>query len=92
MEALVFAQETSHQAKRCQRGIKPEVPFGYEALLTEDQRHRVDRCREFGWELHFIRRPTFGEPTVVMLDADERNSWRICDDGALEAFKDSRAA
>lgn len=77
---------------RCQRGTKPEVPFGYEALLTRDQRHRVDACREFGWELQFIRRPAAGEPTVVMLDVQERSSWCIGDDGALVAFRDTRAA
>lgn len=72
------------------RGRQPEVPFGYEALLTEEQRHRIDVCRGFGWELHFIRRPLFMTPTVVMVDADNGKTWQIHDDGELQLFSDLR--
>ncbi len=72
------------------RGQQPEVPFGYEALLTEEQRHRIDVCRNFGWELHFIRRPLFMTPTVVMVDADSGRTWQIQDDGELQHFTNLR--
>jgi hypothetical protein len=86
------AQEVLEVTDRCKRGIKPSVPFGYEALLTRDQRHVIDRCRGFGWELHFIRRPLFSDPIVVMIDANDHQHWLIHDNGAREAFNDLRAA
>ena len=70
----------------CKRGFKAEVPFGYEALLTDGQRQRLDDCRQLGWELQFIRRSLANCPTVIVRDTQERQSWRICDDGTLEAF------
>ena len=74
------------------RGSQPEVPFGYEALLTDGQRHRIDTCRGFGWELHFIRRPLFLSPTVVMVDADNHKTWQVTDEGELIPFSDLRNA
>ena len=86
------AQEVPFMTDKCKRGIKPAVPFGYEALLTQDQRHVVDRCRGFGWELHFIRRPLFSDPVVVMIDASDHQHWLIHDNGEREPFNDLRAA
>lgn len=92
MGAQACARETPKVADRCKRGIKPSVPFGYEALLTQDQRHVIDRCRGFGWELEFIRRPLFSDPVVVMIDATDHQHWLIHDNGEMEAFNDLRAA
>ncbi len=92
MEAVAVTQDVFESRERCKRGIKPSVPFGYEALLTEDQRHRIDRCRQFGWELEFIRRPLFTDPVVVMIDGNDRQHWLVSDDGELTAFNDLRAA
>ena len=86
------AQEVPSMTDKCKRGIKPSVPFGYEALLTQDQRHVIDRCRGFGWELHFIRRPLFSDPIVVMIDASDHQHWLIHDNGEREPFNDLRAA
>ena len=86
------AQEVPSMTDKCKRGIKPSVPFGYEALLTQDQRHVVDRCRGFGWELHFIRRPLFSDPIIVMIDANDRQHCLIHDNGQREPFNDLRAA
>ena len=86
------AQEVPFMTDKCKRGVKPAVPFGYEALLTQDQRHVVDRCRGFGWELHFIRRPLFSDPIIVMIDANDRQHWLIHDNGEREPFNDLRAA
>ena len=86
------AQEVPFMTDKCKRGIKPSVPFGYEALLTQDQRHVIDRCRGFGWELHFIRRPLFSDPVVVMIDASDHQHWLIHDNGEREPFNDLRAA
>ena len=86
------AQEVPFMTDKCKRGIKPAVPFGYEALLTQDQRHVIDRCRGFGWELHFIRRPLFSDPVVVMIDASDHQHWLIHDNGEREPFNDLRAA
>jgi hypothetical protein len=86
------AQEVPSMTDKCKRGIKPSVPFGYEALLTQDQRHVIDRCRGFGWELHFIRRPLFSDPVVVMIDASDHQHWLIHDNGEREPFNELRAA
>lgn len=80
----------SSESRPDKRGRQPCVPIGYEALLTHDQRHRIDVCSNFGWELHFIRRPLFMAPTVVMIDGDRGNTWQIIDDGAVEPFHDIR--
>lgn len=92
MEAMSMTQDVLEGAERCKRGIKPPVPFGYESLLTEDQRHRIDTCRRFGWELAFIRRPLFSDPMVIMVDGNARQHWLITDNGELEAFQQMRTA
>jgi len=92
MGGQASAQEVPLMTDKCKRGVKPSVPFGYEALLTQDQRHVVDRCRGFGWELHFIRRPLFSDPIVVMIDANDHQHWLIHDNGEREPFNDLRAA
>lgn len=76
---------------REQRGRLPEVPFGYEALLTHQQRHQIDLCRSVGWILQFIRRPQFQQPTVVMLDSGPGKSWQILDNGCLKLFQNLRS-
>lgn len=80
------------QVMRDKRGKQPEIPFGYEALLTDAQRHAVDSTRNFGWTLTFIRRPLFLEPTVVMCDADKGECWQVLDDGKLVPFNNLRAS
>ena len=84
------SQTISTSRPQDKRGRQPEVPFGYEALLTAEQRHRIDTCRGFGWELYFIRRPLFMSPTVVMIDADNSKSWQVLDDGELLVFTETR--
>jgi hypothetical protein len=85
-----MTQTSEKLEESCKRGFKAEVPFGYETLLTDGQRHRLDECRQQGWELQFIRRNMTNCPTVVVQDTGERQSWRICDDGTLEAFVGNR--
>lgn len=72
------------------RGKQPEVPFGYEAFLTDAQRRVLDEHREKGWSLHFIRRPLFLQPTVVLFEPNDGDAWQILDDGELKPFKDLR--
>lgn len=79
----------NHSINNEQRGRLPEVPFGYEALLTREQRQQVDLCRGIGWVLQFIRRPEFHSPVVVMQDAGKK-SWQVLDNGYLEAFHNLR--
>ena len=71
------------------RGTQAAVPYGYETLLTEDQRLRIDACLRFGWELHFIRRPLFATPTAVLLDSNNK-TWEVLANGELSPFADSR--
>lgn len=72
------------------RGKQPEVPFGYEALLTDAQRAVLDAHREKGWSLHFVRRPLFQQPTVVIVEPDSKKAWQISDSGEMTPFKDVR--
>lgn len=72
------------------RGRKPEVPFGYEALLTDAQRHVLDAHRSKGWSLHFVRRPLFLQPTVVVVEPSSGKAWQIQDDGSLTPFNELR--
>lgn len=72
------------------RGNQPEVPFGYEALLTDAQRETLDAHRAKGWTLHFVRRPIFLQPTVVVVEPGNGKAWRILDDGKLEPFNELR--
>jgi hypothetical protein len=72
------------------RGTHTAVPYGYETLLTEDQRYRVGACQRFGWELQFIRRPLFVTPTVVLLDSNNNKTWEVLASGELSPFVDSR--
>ena len=89
-QAIAMTQTSQNLDDSCKRGFKAEVPFGYEALLTDGQRQRLDDCRQLGWELQFIRRSLANCPTVIVRDTQERQSWRICDDGTLEAFVGNR--
>ena len=72
------------------RGRQPEVPFGYEALLTDAQRIIIDKYRALGWELKFIRRTQFLDPTIVMTDPADKKVWQVTDQGDLVAFKNAR--
>ena len=89
-QAIAMTQIRQNLDESCKRGFKAEVPFGYEALLTDGQRQRLDECRQLGWELQFIRRSLANCPTVIVRDTQGRQSWRICDDGTLEAFAGNR--
>ena len=44
-----MTQTSESLEESCKRGLKAEVPFGYEALLTDGQRQRLDDCRQLGW-------------------------------------------
>ena len=72
------------------RGKQPEIPFGYESLLTDAQRRAIDSTRALGWTLTFIRRPFFLAPTVVMYDDGTGECWQVRDDGQLVLFNDLR--
>jgi hypothetical protein len=89
-QAPMMTQAGENLDESCKRGFKAEVPFGYETLLTDGQRRRLDECRELGWELQFIRRSLADCPTVIVRDNRGRQSWRICDDGTLESFAENR--
>ncbi len=45
------------------------IPKNLEEVLNQKQRLTLRRMEGFGWQLQFIRRPLFQEPTVVVCDA-----------------------
>ena len=67
-----------------------EYDIDEDLLETDEQLHRVDACKNFGWALQFIRQPLFLPPTVVMVDANDTETWEITEEGALAPFSDIR--
>ncbi len=46
------------------------VPANFDQYLNEEQRAELRKIENFGWTLHFIRRPLFQEVTVAVASAD----------------------
>lgn len=53
--------------------------------LNDDQLLTLRELETFGWELKFIRRRPFQEPTPVVLDPDRRSFAVIRADGTLDS-------
>ena len=51
------------------KGVKP-VPENLEELLNEAQLRTLRSIRNFGWQLHFIRRPLFQEIVPVLISRE----------------------
>lgn len=52
------------------RARKPAVPSDFEQYLNVHQLNTFYYLQEFGWKMHFIRRPPFQQTTAVMINTD----------------------
>lgn len=55
------------------RGRMPPIPSGFEAMLNQDQKNALRNVEKFGWQLAFVRRPMFEQPTFVVTSPDRQN-------------------
>jgi hypothetical protein len=53
--------------------------------LNADQLETLRQLEMFGWELKFVRRPPFQEPTPVVFDGGRQSFAVIRGDGSLDA-------
>jgi len=52
------------------RTRKSAVPSDFEQYLNVHQLNTFKYLQEFGWKMHFIRRPLFQQPTAIMINED----------------------
>ena len=65
--------------KKDKRQDSEPIPNNRGKILNELQRFSLQRLTGFGWEIHFVRRPLFQEPVIVMRNTTDSNV------GVLEA-------
>ena len=64
------------------------IPDNLEEILSEFQIMALHRVEGFGWELRFVRRPTFQVPTVVVFSADGTKIGVLEEDGRINMEPD----
>jgi hypothetical protein len=70
------------------RDQQAPIPDNLDAILSEFQLMALHRIENFGWELHFVRRPMFQVPTVVVFSADGKKIGVLEDDGRINMNSD----
>jgi hypothetical protein len=64
------------------KGMKP-VPDKVEEVLNQDQIRALRAMEQFGWQLHFVRRPLFQEVVPVMINQEGDKMMILEADGSL---------
>lgn len=64
-------------------GLAP-VPRNLDQILNENQMTSLRQIENFGWQLHFVRRPLFQEPVVVIVSAEGDRFGTLERDGRIE--------
>ena len=64
-------------------GLAP-VPRNLGDILNEDQLTSLRQIENFGWQLHFVRRPLFQDPVVVIVSAEGDRFGTLEADGRIE--------
>lgn len=64
-------------------GLAP-VPRNLGDILNENQMTSLRQIENFGWQLHFVRRPLFQEPVVVIVSAEGDRFGTLERDGRIE--------
>lgn len=70
------------------RDQEKPIPDNLEEILSEFQIMALHRIEGFGWELRFVRRPTFQAPTVVVFSADGTKIGVLEEDGRINMEPD----
>ncbi|MGB5538950.1 MAG: hypothetical protein WBO37_02545 [Gammaproteobacteria bacterium] len=60
------------------------VPNNLVDILNEDQMTSLRQIENFGWQLHFVRRPLFQDPVVVIVSAEGDRFGTLEADGRIE--------
>lgn len=63
---------------------KSPVPNNLTDILNEHQLTSLRQIENFGWQLHFVRRPLFQEPLVVIVSAEGDRFGTLEADGRIE--------
>jgi hypothetical protein len=84
------ARETTNKAswKEKRKDLVP-VPDNLDELLSKLQLSALRQIENFGWQLHFVRRPLFQEPIPVILSPDGDKYATLERDGRINMTPDS---
>ena len=66
------------------RAGKAPVPSDLKDILNEIQMTSLRQIENFGWQLHFVRRPLFQDPVVVIVSAEGDRFGTLEADGRIE--------
>ena len=67
---------------------EPPVPDNAIEMLNQLQVRALRQIENFGWQLHFIRRPLFQNPVPVLIDAAGNKLGVLEEDGRLNLQPD----
>jgi hypothetical protein len=70
------------------RDREKPIPDNLEKILSEFQMMALRRIEGFGWELRFVRRPSFQTPTPVVFSADGAKIGVLEEDGRINMEPD----
>lgn len=65
------------------RGVAKPVPDKLNEVLNELQMMALRRIESFGWELRFVRRPSFQHPIPVVSNAEGTTIGVLDEDGKV---------
>lgn len=65
------------------RNRQPAIPKNINDYLSPKQQAVVPNLGNFGWQLHFVRRPAFQESVVVVKNVDGRTIGILEQDGRI---------
>lgn len=74
---------TSESWTEKRRGMAP-IPGNLRELLNAQQLTSLRQIENFGWQLHFVRRPLFQDPVVVIVSAEGDRFGTLESDGRIE--------
>ena len=60
------------------------IPVNLEDWLSQDQLDALKQIGNFGWQLKFIRRPAFQDPTVIIYSRDKDLYGVLEEDGSID--------
>jgi hypothetical protein len=66
------------------RSGRAPVPRNLSDILNELQMTSLHQIENFGWQLHFVRRPLFQDPVVVIVSAEGDRFGTLEADGRIE--------
>ena len=70
------------------RGRMPAIPPNYRTMLNQDQKNALRNIENFGWQLAFVRRPSFETPVFVVSSPDHQRFAVLEGDGEVNMNPD----